>query len=72
MVNIQVHPRIILGIGINADAEEVLNDGHLHHEVSLQAIECLREMEPDQLKALVIEGLQDADAYPLDFTEIHS
>ena len=49
---------------------EVLSDGQLHHETLHQAIECVREMEPEQLKALVIQGLQDADGYPLDFAEV--
>ena len=72
MVNIEVHPRILVGIATNANAVEVLKDGQLHRAVCLQAIECVEAMEPEQLKALVLQGLQDAHTYPLDFTEIHS
>jgi hypothetical protein len=69
-VEIMVLPRVMVGVATKADAQEVLRDGHLHHETLHQAIECVRAMDPEQLKALVVQGLQDADAYPLDFAEV--
>jgi hypothetical protein len=72
MVNIEVHPRILVGIATHATAEEVLKWSVLRNEVSRQAIECVLAMDPEQLKDLVVQGLQDANAYPSDFTEVHS
>lgn len=69
-VEVMVLPRIMIGVATKADAREVLSDGHLHFETLLQAIEAVEALEPEQLKALVIQGLQDAHAYPLDFAEI--
>lgn len=36
---------------------------------ALRAIEQVREMDAEKLKAAVLQGLQDADAYPCDFAE---
>ena len=71
-VEVMVLPKIMIGVATKADAREVLADRALHMDTLRQAIEAVEALEPEQLKALVIHGLQDAHAYPLDFAEIAS
>ena len=71
MVNVMIQSRgVIVGVAIDATSIDCLKDGNLDRDVRLRALEAIKETDAEDLKRSFLIGLQDADAYPFDFTEI--
>ena len=64
MVNVIVMPRITVPM-----PEPEKFDREQVNQMLWAAIDNVREMDADELKKLVIDGLIDSDAYPHDFAE---
>ena len=66
-ITVCVTPRIGVEIKTNKPADYRPYDNT--DKVLIKAIKEVRNMDPDKLKKLVIDGLYDADMYPRDFAE---
>lgn len=71
-IDILVSPRMKIGVATSISGDEALRDINARREVAVQAINHVLSLDPYQLKALIVQGLIDAQNYPLDFTEIDS
>lgn len=64
MVNVIVMPRLTVPM-----PEPEKFDRDQVNQMLWDAIDIVREMDADELKKLVIDGLIDSDGYPQDFAE---
>mgnify|MGYP003649222297 FL=1 len=67
-VTFNVMPKLLITVKTDKTSEECW----YCRETATQAINSLMATDPHELKKLVLEGLIDAMAYPLDFTEVDS
>jgi|GEM_PF-4087234 hypothetical protein len=64
MLNVIVMPKLTVPM---AELEKF--DREQANQMLWAAIDKVRDMDAEELKQLVIDGLQDADGYPNDFAE---
>jgi len=64
MLNVIVMPKLTVPM---AELEKF--DREQTNQMLWAAIDKVRDMDAEELKQLVIDGLQDADGYPNDFAE---
>jgi len=64
MLNVIVMPKLTVPM---AELEKF--DREQANQMLCAAIDKVRDMDAEELKQLVIDGLQDADGYPNDFAE---
>jgi len=56
-------------ITIKLDVDEPPRHDERRNEVRWMAFDAIKDMDPEKLKALVVEGLTDAYGYPYDYAE---